>query len=100
MQKRISNVQPDLKILRARAHALKPVVRIGNDSLHAGIHNEIEVALTAHELIKVAIDVDDRELRKKIARQICNEANATLVLSIGKRIVIYRERPAPTEQSS
>ena len=91
------NVQPTTKVLRARAHPLKPVVTIGNAGLHAGVHEEIETALVAHELIKIAINVGDRELRKQLTKQICEHSQAKLVQAIGKRIVIYRERPLDSE---
>ena len=39
--------------LKARAHALEPVVHIGNAGVTDAVIGEIERALTAHELIKV-----------------------------------------------
>jgi len=41
------------RALRAKAHALQPVVLIGDKGLSEAVLHEIEVNLTSHELIKV-----------------------------------------------
>ena len=43
----------DIKQLKAQSHSLKPVVIIGNNGLTEAVHQEIECALEAHELIKI-----------------------------------------------
>ena len=42
--------------LKARAHALEPVVRIGHAGVTAEVVAEVDRALSAHELIKVSIE--------------------------------------------
>lgn len=49
--------------LKALAHHLNPVVMIGNNGLTEGVLAETEVALTHHELIKVKIAGEDREMK-------------------------------------
>ncbi|WP_117086172.1 YhbY family RNA-binding protein, partial [Klebsiella pneumoniae] len=53
--------------LKALAHHLNPVVMIGNNGLTEGVLAETEVALTHHELIKVKIAGEDREMKTLIA---------------------------------
>lgn len=81
------------KKFRAQAHALKPVVMIGQAGLTAAVMAEIELALDSHELIKVRIRNDDREARKLIGAEICSKARAEPIQTIGQIYVIYRRNP-------
>ena len=58
--------------LKARAHALEPVVHVGGTGVTDGLIAEIDRALTAHELIKVKIGVDDRAARIAIGDEVCD----------------------------
>ncbi len=79
------------KLLKARAHALKPVVSIGNEGLSASVLKEIETSLKAHDLIKIRVSGDDREARETLLGEICSRSGAAAVQHIGKILVIYRE---------
>ena len=83
----------DKKQLRALAHALKPVVIIGQAGLTGAVMAEIELALDSHELIKIRIRSDDREMRKQIGTEICNATASERVQTIGQILVIYRRSP-------
>lgn len=85
------------KQLKQKAHALKPVVMIGQHGLTPAIHLEIERALLAHECVKIKINESDREKRKALAQEICQKREAELIQSIGKVIVIYREKDSSDE---
>ena len=52
--------------LRARAHALKPVVSISQKGLTDSVMKEIGVCLDSHELIKIRIYSNEREEREKL----------------------------------
>lgn len=80
--------------LKALAHHLNPVVMIGNNGLTEGVLAETEVALTHHELIKVKIAGEDREMKTLIADAIVRETGAYNVQIIGKILVIYRPSEA------
>ncbi len=77
--------------LKQRAHHLRPVIIIGNKGLTEAVQLEIERALLDHELIKIKINADDKELRKKMAEEICQKREAAFIHSIGHTIIIYRE---------
>ena len=80
------------KRLRAEAHALKPVVLMGQAGFTAAVLAEIELALDSHELIKVKIRAE-RDDRKRISDEICSATGAELIQSIGQIAVIYRRNP-------
>ena len=82
----------DKKQLRANAHALKPVVMIGQSGLTDAVLAEVELALDSHELIKVKIRAE-RDERKQISEKMCAMTGAELVQSIGQIAVLYRLNP-------
>lgn len=79
--------------LKAQAHKLKPVVLLGNNGLTDAVNKEIERALQDHELIKIRIHSNDRELRRELFNQISAHCQAELVQVIGSIGVIYRKNP-------
>ena len=81
------------KQLRAKAHALKPVVITGQAGVSEAVLNEINLALDHHELIKVRVNAEDREQRKELSGQIVAETGAELIQSIGHIITLYRKNP-------
>ncbi len=85
-------IPADKKRLKARAHPLKPVVIIGQAGLSQAVLNEIELALDAHELIKVKIRAE-RDERLQLRDRICAETGAELIQTIGQIAVIYRKNP-------
>ena len=52
--------------------------------------HEIDRALAAHELIKIRVPADDREVRAQIVDDVAEKLNAAKVQSIGKMIVLFR----------
>jgi RNA-binding protein len=79
------------KKLKAHAHALKPVVRIGQSGLADTVLDEIELAIEHHELIKVKISAADREDKKAIIQKISEKTQSEVVQTIGFMAVFYRE---------
>src|SRR4051812_37584989 len=89
------------RALRAKAHHLHPVVTIGTHGLTPAVLHELDVNLLAHELVKLRVHADDRELRERLLDEVCRELDAAPVQHLGKVLVIYRERPieeAPPQQ--
>ena len=77
--------------LRARAHALDPVVIIGDKGLTDEVMAEIDRSLKAHELIKIRAATADRDARALWMEKICERLEAQAIQQIGKVLVIYRE---------
>ena len=84
------------RALRARAHALKPVVLVGHQGLTPAVLHEIDVALTAHELVKVRAPVDERDEREALLQRICAELGCAPVQHLGRILTVWR--PAPPEE--
>lgn len=80
-----------IRELRARAHALNPVVSIAEKGLTESVLKEIGNCLNAHELIKIRVYGDDREQREAFMTEICKATGAHPVQQIGKLLVIWRE---------
>jgi putative YhbY family RNA-binding protein len=79
--------------LKARAHALNPVVMISDSGLTPSVLHEIDVSLKSHELIKIRVFGDDRAARAAMIDDISTKLDAALVQHIGKILVLYRPRP-------
>jgi RNA-binding protein len=80
------------KALKARAHSLDPVVLIGDKGVTDQVVAEIDLALKAHELIKVRAASLDRHAREEALEQIVQKTGAAAVQHIGKVLVLYRRR--------
>jgi len=79
--------------LKARAHALEPVVRVGHAGVTDAMVAEIDRALEAHELIKVKIGEGDRDTRRDHAATMAARTGAAVVQSVGRVLVLWRPRP-------
>ncbi|MCM2314444.1 MAG: ribosome assembly RNA-binding protein YhbY [Thermoanaerobaculia bacterium] len=79
------------KYLRALAHHLDPVVRIGQHGLTTGVAAETLRALASHELIKVKIDAEGAA-RKQLAGELAGTTQSEVVGLVGKIVMLYRER--------
>jgi RNA-binding protein len=78
------------KHLRGLAHALKPVIRIGNAGLTAAVTAEAARALDDHELVKVKGPGGDRAARDELFAALARATGSTLVHRIGNVAVLYR----------
>ena len=78
--------------LKARAHSLEPVVRMGNAGITPTLAAEVDRALTAHELIKVGIAVNDRDERRALGDALADRVDAAPVHRVGKILILWRPR--------
>jgi RNA-binding protein len=81
----------DKKSLKAKAHTLKPVVTVGAKGLTENVLQEIEIALNAHELIKIKLAGQDRTERPEVIQEIVSHSQSEIIQTIGAVAVIYRE---------
>ena len=91
MKSILSNI--DKKNLRKKAYLLKPFVMIGQQGLTNAVISEINIALNAHELIKIRIRGADKKKRYEQCLEIEQQLNAEVVHQIGFITVLYRPRP-------
>ena len=78
--------------LKGRAHALEPIVQVGQAGLTDAVVAETDRALNAHELIKVRVGGADRSERSEMIAQLCARTDAAAVQSVGKIVVLWRPR--------
>jgi putative YhbY family RNA-binding protein len=86
--------------LRSDAHALNPVVIIGEAGLTPSVLKEIDASLNAHGLIKVRVFGDDREARVGMYETICEQLDAAPIQHIGKLLVLYRPKKEAAKERS
>jgi RNA-binding protein len=79
-------------VLKARAHRLEPVVRIGQDGVSDAVAAEVDRALAAHGLIKVKLAGAGRESRDALTETLCERTGAAAVQQVGRVLVLWRPR--------
>jgi len=87
------------RALRARAHSLHPVVSISQHGLSETVLAEIDRNLKAHELIKVRVYGQQRDVRAAHLDAICARLDAAPVQLIGNVLVIYRRKLEEVESA-
>ena len=80
------------RALRAQAHALKPVLQVGQAGITPAVVNGLREALLGQELLKVRF-VAHKEERKQIAADLAVAAGCELVGLVGAVAIYYREHP-------
>ena len=83
------------KSYRAIGHDLKPIVIIAQNGLSENVKREIDRALTDHELIKVKVQVADREAKQQLIESACKELAAECVQTIGHVALLFRAAKKP-----
>lgn len=78
------------KKLRADAHHLDPVVTIGANGLSPTVEQEVDLALSAHGLVKIRVHGDDKQAREQILARLADSLGAAPVQHIGKLLVLWR----------
>ncbi|MCD5980486.1 YhbY family RNA-binding protein [Pseudomonas quasicaspiana] len=92
--------QEQKKQYKSIGHHLKPVLIVADNGLTEGVLAELERALSDHELIKIKLNILDRESRLQAIAELCEAGSADLVQVIGKMALIYRKNPKVNKQLS
>lgn len=77
--------------LKKMAHHLKPVILIGQKGLTDAVVAETDVALKAHECIKIKISGWEKEDRHQIIQQLCQQLKADFIDTIGHTSILFRK---------
>ena len=76
--------------LRALAHHLDPLVRLGKEGVSEGVLSALDIALEKHELVKVKLaDTEDRE---EVGASLAKSSGAQVAQVIGRIVLVYRPR--------
>lgn len=78
------------RFLRGQAHDLKALLQIGAKGLTPSFLAELDAVLEQHELVKVKVGAEDREVRDAMIAEISEKSSAALVQRIGHVAVLYR----------
>ena len=79
--------------LRALAHALKPVVLVGQRGLTDAVVSQIDGALVTHELIKVKVSFESPAAREEAAERLRQRLGCEVAGIIGRVLLLYRPDP-------
>jgi RNA-binding protein len=80
--------------LRKQAHALHPMVMVGQHGYTPNIERAVDEALAAHELVKVKF-LEAKESRHDICGTIATALHAELVAVVGNIGIFFREARQP-----
>jgi RNA-binding protein len=86
--------KPQLRHLRAKAQTLPALFQCGKNGLTDSYFSLIDRALTAKELIKITILESAHAQQEQLTQALCMRLKATLIQSVGHKIVLYRENPS------
>lgn len=86
------------KYLRGLAHTLKPVVTVGKAGISIPLLEEVEQALSDHELIKIRF-ANFKDEKKQLSHDIVRETRGHLAGMIGHVAIFYRPRQDPEKQT-
>lgn len=90
----------DKKHLRRLGHKLNPIVTIAGKGLSESVQIELDRALSDHELVKVKLAVGDREAKRQVIDEICQQMNAEVVQTIGHIVLLLRKAAKPNPKLS
>lgn len=77
------------KKLRGLGHALKPVIIVGAGGLSDSLLEEFDRSLAHHELMKVKLNVGDRDERDRMIAALCEHSHAALVQRVGNIALLF-----------
>jgi RNA-binding protein len=81
------------RYLRGIAHALDPVIMVGQKGVTPALLKEFDGALIHHELVKVKLADADRDDRAETIEALCESSKSELVQTIGRVASFYRRNP-------
>ena len=82
-----------IKRLKGIGHELKPIVMIGNKGVTPTIIEEIDRALSDHELIKVKLPAGTKQERDVVGAELAAATSSQLLHSIGRMALLLRQNP-------
>ncbi len=87
----MSEAEPKLRELKARAQLLKPSLRLGKAGASPEFIAALNDILQQKELVKVKFD-DFKEKRTPLSRELAERTASILVQQVGHTVVLFRRR--------
>ncbi len=79
-----------IRHLRALGHQLRPLVLMGTNGLSDSVHQEIDRALTSHELVKVKLAKLDNGQQRAMIEAIVERSGGEFIQQIGHVALFFR----------
>lgn len=79
------------RYLRSLGMKIKPVVIIGKENITGNLIESLDVALEAHELVKIKVLETCSLPLKEISADLAEVTESELVQKIGRTILLYRQ---------
>lgn len=83
----------DRRYLRGLAHAMSPVVIVGQRGLTDAVVRQVDAALTDHELVKIRIGGECSVDRDAAAAALAERTGCAVAGAIGRVLILYRPHP-------
>jgi RNA-binding protein len=80
-----------IRYLKGEAHAKKPVVTVGIKGLSKAVHEEIDGALSAHELIKVKLPAGPKDAKLSLSGELSAPNKALIISLTGRTLILFRQ---------
>ena len=79
------------KQYKSIGHHLNPVLIVAENGVTEGVLAELDRALNGHELIKIKFAITERDDRRALIDELCQQSRSELVQIIGKMALVYRK---------
>lgn len=76
--------------LRAIGHELSPVIIVGKNGVTPKVSEQLELALTARELVKGRVLPHTEFEVRLVANELAERTGAEVVLTVGRNFLLYR----------
>lgn len=87
----ITLTSKERKLLEKKAHAIEPIVIIGQNGVTPTVIMQVKNALKTHELLKVKFN-EFKDERFELADQIAAETDSVKVRLIGNILILFKEK--------
>ena len=89
-----------LKQYRAIAHKLNPIVTVGANGITDNVKLELDRALSDHELVKIKVNIGDRDDRSEAIAELSVACGAEIIQTIGRTATLLRATDNPDPRKS
>ena len=81
----------ELRMLKARAQSLKPMLKVGKDGLSPAFIKAVDDTLAHHDLVKVKFE-EFKEQKKELGPKLAQSVSANLIMAVGHVVVLFRRK--------
>lgn len=79
--------------LKSRGQTQKVIVQVGEKGVSESVINSTLEALEVHELIKISVQHDHRDIRREMIVELAEKTGSQIINTIGKTALLFKENP-------